>query len=453
MTEANLFAFALPSVGRKKVSAAFDGGRISSDGGVTLLAQAERRLDIADQLAAVIADCRDPAQITHSIADMLRARMFAIACGYEDANDLDALRIDPAFKLACGRLPDSGDDLCSQPTMSRLENMPTRGEVRAMLGAMVDLYCASYGAPPKAVTLDIDDTVDEVHGKQQLSLFNAHDDAYCFKPIHVYDTATSRPVLMLLRPGKIPSGREVRAVLYLLIKRIRTHWPTTRIMIRGDSHYGRSEAMDWCEKNRVKYVFGIAGNEVLHKLAAPTAQAVAAAHARNSKRKHGAAGKLRAFTEFRYAAKSWSRKRRIVARVEVSSMGCDVRYVATNLTRPTPEHIYAKLYCARGQAENLIKLHKSQLNSDRTSCHSALANQVRLIVHSAAYWLMLTVRNAIPKTHALAKAEFTTIRLRLIKIGARINEAAARVRVAFSAACPDAALFASLAASLALNTT
>lgn len=451
MTDATLFAFALPSVGRKKVSAAFDGGKLTSDGGVALLAAAERGLGIADKLAAAIEDPRDPDQIIHSIADMVRARMFAIACGYEDANDLDTLRTDPALKLACGRLPDSGADLCSQPTMSRLENMPTRREVRAMLGAMVDLYCASYSKPPKAVTLDIDDTVDEVHGKQQLSLFNAHDDAYCFKPIHVYDTATGRPVLMLLRPGKIPSGREVRAVLYLLIKRIRTHWPKTRIMIRGDSHYGRPEAMQWCEKNRVSYVFGIAGNEVLHKLAEPAAKAAAKSQARKRKRKAGV--KVRGFAEFRYAAKTWNKQRRIVARVEASDMGTDVRYVATNLTRPSPAHIYAKLYCARGRAENLIKLHKTQLKSDRTSCHSALANQVRLILHTAAYWLMLSVRDAIPKSHPLAKAEFTTIRLRLIKIGARINETAARVRVAFAAACPDAGLFRLLTAALALNST
>jgi hypothetical protein len=451
MDDSNLLPFFLPSVSGKKVTAAFDGGRISSDGGVALLAGAERGLGIADKLAAAIEDPRDPDQITHSIADMLRARMLAIACGYEDANDLDTLRTDPALKLACGRLPESGDDLCSQPTMSRLENMPTRGEVRAMLAAMVDLYCASYSKPPRAVTLDIDDTVDEVHGHQQLSFFNAHADAYCFKPIHVYDVATSRPVLMLLRSGKTPSGREVRAVLYLLVKRIRRHWPTTAIMIRGDSHYGRPEAMQWCEKNRVSYVFGVAGNEVLHKLAEPAAKAAAKSQARKRKRKAGV--KVRAFTEFRYGAKTWSKKRRIVARVEASNMGCDVRYVATNLTRPNPEYIYAKLYCARGQAENLIKLHKTQLMSDRTSCHSALANQVRLILHTGAYWLLLAVRDAIPQSHALAKAEFTTIRLRLIKIGARINETAARVRVAFSAACPDAALFTLLAAALALNST
>jgi len=451
MNDSTLFAFTLPSVGRKKVTAAFDGGRITSDSGVSLLALAERRLAIADRLAAVITDRRDPDQITHSLADMLRARMLAIACGYEDANDLASLRRDPAFKLACGRLPDSGGDLCSQPTMSRLENMPTRGEISALLGVMADLYCASYARAPQAVTLDIDDTVDVVHGKQQLSLFNAHDDAYCFKPIHVYDTASGRPVLVLLRPGKTPSGREVRAVLYRLIKRIRTHWPNTVITIRGDSHYGRPEVMQWCEKNRVKYVFAIAGNDVLHARAAPASDAVAAAFMRKRKRKQGI-DKVRAFTEFRYAAGTWTRPRRIIARIEASCMGLDVRYLATNL-RHAPQRLYAELYCARGQGENLIKLDKSQLKSDRTSCHSALANQMRLILHTGAYWLMLAVRDAIPRTHALAKAEFNTLRLRLIKIGARITETAACVRIAFAAACPEAALFRALAAALAPNSS
>ncbi|HTU52819.1 MAG TPA: IS1380 family transposase, partial [Acetobacteraceae bacterium] len=234
MRDATLEPFSFPAVGRKKLAAAFDGGRLASDSGIMLLAAAERRIGIAERLAALIADPRNPALITHSVADILRARMLAIACGYEDADDLDRLRSDPAFKLACGRLPDSGDDLCSQPTISRWENAPTLREVVRMAHAMVDVYCASYRRPPAAVTLDIDDTLDVVHGHQQLSLFNAHYDERCFLPIHVYDTATARPVAVLLRPGKTPSGEEVRNHLRRLIRRIRHHWPRTRITIRGD---------------------------------------------------------------------------------------------------------------------------------------------------------------------------------------------------------------------------
>jgi Transposase DDE domain group 1 len=265
MSEDTLLPFHFPAVGCKKVSAAFDGGRITSDGGVMLLAAAERHLGIADKLAAVIADPRDPDLVTHSVADILRARMLAIACGYEDGNDLDRLRTDPGFKLACGRLPDSGADLCSQPTVSRLENAPTRHDVARMSYALIDIYCTSYARPPREVTLDIDDTADVVHGLQQLSLFNTHYGERCFLPIHVYDTATARPVAVLLRSGKTPSGREVRGQIRRLVRRIRIHWPDTKLTIRGDSHYGRHEAMTWCEANGVDYIFGLGSNTVLDR--------------------------------------------------------------------------------------------------------------------------------------------------------------------------------------------
>src|SRR6202030_613768 len=184
-------------------------GRLSSDSGVMLLALADRRRKVSDTLAALIADHRDPSHITHTVADVLRARMLAIGCGYPDGNDFDWLRRDVAFKLACGRLPDTGPDLCSQPTISRWENAPTLREVIRMTYALIDTYCASYKRPPRAVTLDVDDTLDVVHGHQQLSLFNAHYDERCFLPIHVYDIATSRPVAMLLRTGTTPSGAEI----------------------------------------------------------------------------------------------------------------------------------------------------------------------------------------------------------------------------------------------------
>ena len=274
MNDDSLLPFSLPSVERKKVTAAFDGGRISSDGGVLLLALAERRLGIAGRLAAAITDRRDPARVVHALSDILRARILAIACGYEDADDLDHLRGDPALKLACGRLPDSGRDLCSQPTMSRCENAPGLREVIRLMRAMVAQYCASYDRPPASVTLDIDDTLDVVHGHQQLSMFNAHYDERCFLPIHVYDTATSRPVTALLRPGKTPSGREIRGHLRRLVQAIRRHWPHTRITIRGDSHYGRPEVMDFCDANTIDFVFGLAGNETLRRLVEPAADDV-----------------------------------------------------------------------------------------------------------------------------------------------------------------------------------
>jgi hypothetical protein len=442
-----LLPFSLPSICQRKVTAAFDGGRISSDGGVLLLAGADKAIGLIDTLAAIIPDYRDPNQITHTLSDILRARIFAIACGYPDGDDLDDLRKDPAFKLACGRLPESGDDLASQPTLSRWENVPNLRTLIRLTQTMVDLWCESHRRPPKAITLDIDDTADTVHGHQQLSLFNAHHDERCFMPVHVYDADTGHCVLTILRPGKTPDGKEVRAHLRRLVRRIRRHWPRTRITIRGDSHYGRREAMDWCEKNGVEYVFGLSKNAVL------AAQIFTKTDEVCVRRAIGNLDVVRDYTETLYAAKSWLHPRRVVARIEATRKGLDTRYVVTSITHCPAQWLYDSIYCARGQAENLIKRHKSQLASDRTSCRSPLANQMRLILHTAAYWLMLMVRNAIPKPQPLAASEFSTIRLRLLKIAVRIKETTSRVRLAFAANCPDAALFRGLIGTLILRPT
>ena len=442
-----LLPFSLPSICQRKVTAAFDGGRISSDGGVLLLAGADQQIGLIDTLAAIIPDYRDPNHITHTLSDILRARIFAIACGYPDGDDLDDLRKDPAFKLACGRLPESGDDLASQPTLSRWENAPDLRTLIRLMQAMVDLWCESHRHPPKAITLDIDDTADTVHGHQQLSLFNAHYDERCFMPVHVYDVDTGHCVLTILRPGKTPDGKEVRGHLRRLVRRIRRHWPHTRITIRGDSHYGRREAMDWCEKNGIDYVFGLPSNAIL------AAQIFGKTDEVCVRRAIGNLDVVRDYTETLYAAKSWSHPRRVVARIEATRKGLDTRYVVTSITHCPAQWLYDCIYCARGQAENLIKRHKSQLASDRTSCRSPLANQMRLILHTAAYWLMLMVRNAIPKPQPLASGEFSTIRLRLLKIAVRIKETASRIRLAFAANCPDAALFRGLIGTLILRPT
>ena len=202
MVDDTILPFIFPAVRRKKITAAFDGGRLTSDAGVMLLALADGHAKVAEKLARVFPERRDPSRIAHRLVDLIRARIFAIACGYEDGNDLDQLRSDPAFKLACGRLPDSGLDLCSQPTLSRLENAPDLRETIRLSYALVDLWMDSYSRAPSAVTLDIDDTVDVVHGRQQLSLFNAHYDEHCFLPIHVYDTERSRACCGRSAPGQ-----------------------------------------------------------------------------------------------------------------------------------------------------------------------------------------------------------------------------------------------------------
>ena len=426
--------FDLPSVARKKVTAAFDGGLISSDGGIGLLAAADKTLGLIDRLACALTDARAADRVRHTVRDILHARVFAIAMGYEDGNDLGRLRHDPAFKLACSRLPETGHDLCSQPTISRFENMPKVADLIRVARALITQFCESFERAPKAIVLDIDDTVDEVHGGQQLSFFNAHEDAYCFKPIHIYDAATGRPVFHLLRTGKTPSGKEVRRVLRFVVRHIRAHWPETAITFRGDSHYGRSEAMEWCEAHGIDYIFGLPVNDVIRAKVEDVADHVRTMRAVED------AERVREYADIRYGAKSWGCERRVIARIEATRLGLDIRAILTSLREDTAEYLYADHYCARGNAENLIKLHKSQLKSDRTSCTSANANQMRLFLHTAAYWLMLTVREAIPEKHALAKAKFTTLRLALLKIGARFRETAHRVRVAFAAACPHAEL-------------
>jgi hypothetical protein len=443
MEEDTLLPFAFPAVARKKVSAAFDGGMLSSDAGVLLLRSVEKQLGLAHRISACLKDKRDPDLIRHTVEEMLRLRMLAIAAGYEDANDFDRLRYDAIFKMAAGRSPEEGDPLCSQPTLSRLENAPSRTELGRMMLAMIDQFCSSYRRAPKAIILDIDDTFDAVHGNQQLSLFNAHYDERCFLPIHIYEGITGKPVAMILREGKTPSGREVRTILKHVIKHIRAHWPKVDILVRGDSHYGRHEAMEWCESQGVDYVFGYgSGNSVLNAMVRSDADALCVERATSG------VEKLRRFRKLRYGAKSWKCERRLVARLEATAKGLDIRYIVTSLTGGA-KHLYDTVYCARGETENFIKLHKAQLASDRTSCRDPRANQFRLILHTAAYWLMHAVRKAVPRRSALFRAEFATLRLRLIKIAARVVEGAARIRISLPSACPDAALFRHLAGRFA----
>jgi hypothetical protein len=281
-----------------------------------------------------------------------------------------------------------------------------------------------------------------VHGHQQLSLFNAHHDERCFLPIHIYEAGSGKPVAVILRAGKTPGGAEVRAVIKHVTRRIRRHWPKTRICWRGDSHYARPEAMEWCEENGVDYIFGLAGNNVLHAEIRAAADELCVCRAETGEEKR------RTWTTLTYAAKSWARPRRVIARLEASTRGFDARYIVTTL-RGSAERLYETVYCARGQAENFIKLHKTQLASDRTSCRSPIANQFRLVLHTAAYWLLHTLRAAAPAATAWATAEFTTVRLRLIKIAARVSEGAARIRVRLPSACPDKDLFRLLAGRFA----
>jgi len=419
----------LSPVSGKPVVARFDGGRLSSDGGLLLLREVEQRLGLAERLAGCIDDPRNPDQITHSLADIIRFRLLMIAAGYEDGNDATSLRTDPMFKMALDRAP-SGDDLCSQSTISRLENLL---DLRALLRTgrmLIDFYCASFRQVPKRITLDWDDTFDAVHGGQQLRLFNAHHDEYGFQPIVVFDE-DGRFVTAVLRPAQRPKGTEVRAHLRRVVRQIRSHWPKVEILLRGDSHYCAPEVLDWCRAEKVDYILGVAPTPTLRK---HIAALEVSTQARFDEDPDG--GKVRRFKEFHDGAASWSRVERIIARVEAGSLGADSRFIVTSLTSGTPRDLYQKLYCRRGQAENHIKSWKTHLAADRTSCTKATANQFRLFLHAGTYWVMWSLRAQMPKKSPWRTAQFDTIRLRLVKIAARIVEMKTKIMLQLPSATP-----------------
>jgi hypothetical protein len=429
MNKDSLFLPGLSPVESLEIHARFDGGSLSSDGGVLILREIEKGLDFSNTLASCLNDERDPTRTIHDYATMIRARTFAIACGYEDCDDLDELRQDPALKIACERLPDSGRALASQPTLSRLENTPSWRQLGRMGLALIDLFCDSFGTVPSHIVLDIDDTTDRTYGGQQLCLFNTHAAGYCFQPIHIYDAATGKPVCFLLRPGKRPSGEEAAQILRHVIRRIHRNWPRTVITVRGDGHYGTPEVMDLLEQHGCFYIFGLPGNKRLRALSHPWSEDVAV------RRVLGKRDKLRRFFQTRYGAKSWSKERKVIARVEASEQGCDTRFIVTNLPGRA-KHLYEKVYCSRGKMENLIKEHKLYTKSDRTSCHRWQANQFRLFLHTGAYWLLLLLRRAAPKRSRFRTATFETIRRIFLKIAVRVEQLKSRIRIALPTSCP-----------------
>ena len=432
-THATLPLPGMSPVAGKPIIARFDGGSLSSDGGLLALREVEARLGVAARLAGCIDDPRAPERIQHSLAEMLRFRMLMIAAGYEDGNDADSLRHDPLFKLANGRLPDAAA-LCSQPTLSRLENTPGPRALIRMARAMVGLYCASFRHVPRRITLDIDDTFDAVHGGQQLRLFNAYYDEYGFQPIVVFD-GEGRPIAAMLRPARRPTGAEARNLLRRLMVEIRSHWPRVEILIRADSHYCAPEVLDFCRAARIDFLLGVATTTTLRRHVETLEASTARRHA------SAASGeKLRRYKELHDGAASWTRVERIIARVEAGPQGTDTRFVVTNLAAGSARTIYEDLYCRRGQAENHIKAWKRHLAADRTSCCRATANQFRLMLHTGAYWLLWSLRSLMPKHSTWRVAQFDTLRLCLVKLATRVVALKTRVMLHLPSACPHKAI-------------
>ena len=431
----------LSPVAGKPLTASFDAGRLSSDGGLIVLREVESRLGLAETITGPLRDERDRTRVRHSYTEMARARMLMIAAGYEDCDDVDVLRRDPALKIAVGRAPETGADLMSQPTLSRLENLADwRALARIGLG-QIDLYCRSFARPPARVVLDVDDTYDAVHGQQQLALFNAHHDGTCFQPIHIFDGLSGKPILALLRPGKRPSGEEVAKVLRHVIRRIRRHWRQVAILVRGDSHYCSEPALALLEALRCDYVIGFAINPKLLDIAAPWRERC---HMRRSRFRPT----VRRFHQLSYAAREWSRSRKLVARVEATFVRTDVRFIVTSL-EGRGKTLYEKVFCARGQAENLIKDMKRFTRSDKTACSRWQANQFRLFLHVGAYWLLHALRQAAPKRSRWRGATFETIRRAFVKIAVRVEELKGRIKLAFPASYPQRPMLAAMTGTIA----
>ena len=452
----------------KTLQADFDGGTLSSDGGVLFLRETEAQVGIIRRFVEALDDRRDARYIDYSQEELLRQRIFQIACGYEDANDCNSLRRDPAFKAACERLPIVGENLASQPTMSRLENAPRRSELYRIAQALLDTFLASYERAPKALLLDIDDTADEVHGAQQQSLFNGYYDAYCYLPLHIYEGQSGKLITSILRPGRRPTGKEIVSILKRVVGAIRHEWPEVLILLRGDGHFSTPEVQQWCESQEpvVFYILGQSGNAVLKRAASGLLDQARSLYrykqARASRKKfqeHRKQQKSKSkketrecqqlyqtrsqeilkaklYTTFLYQAESWSKPHRIICKAEVSDEGANIRFVVTNLETPRNQWIYETIYCGRGQMENYIKDHKLFLHSDRTSCHKFEANQFRVFLHSAAYVLMHTLRTKGLRGTIWAKAQFDQIQIRLLKVATRVEELKTKVKFHFPSSFP-----------------
>lgn len=429
MTKFNKQLLLFKDISGKKLEADFDGGEVSSDAGVLFLRETEAKHGIIRRMTNVLRDRRHQSYISHDQFELFSQRVFQIASGYEDGNDSNDLRKDPIIKIACAKLPDSEEDLGSQPTMCRFENAPSRTDLYRLGETLVDLFIDSYKRAPEGIVLDFDDTEDEIHGHQQLRLFNAFHDMYCYMPMHIYEGKSGKLVAAILRPGKRPSGKEIVSILKRIVRKIRLAWPGVGIMIRGDSHYASPEVYDFCEQEDLKFIFGLTPQNPMWEETEDLRDEAKKLYTFYKER-------IRLFGEFQYQAKSWSKPLRVVYKAEHNHKGPNTRFVVTNLEHSSRRFIYKNVYSGRGKMELFIKEHKNHLFSDRTSCTSFEANQFRLFLHSMAYVLMHTFRELHLRGTEFAKAQFDTIRLKLIKIGARVRQMSTRIKVHLPSSFP-----------------
>lgn len=434
MTECYQTSLDFPRVKRRQVEAEFSGGDISSDGGCLLLSRADKTVGLTQAISRALGDSRRQASCSHDVKSLIRQRIYGLALGYEDLNDHDRLRHDPAVQTAVGKL----DALASSPTLCRLEQRTDRTSAVALHKVLLDQFVASFDKAPKRLILDFDATDDPTHGEQEGRFFHGYYDHYCFLPLYVF---CGRHLLVsYLRPSKIDPAKHAWAILSLLVKHLRATWPGVQIIFRGDSGFCRWKMLRWCDRHDVRYIVGLARNKRLEKTAKPYLDlAQQQFDLRQTKQKH--------FHELHYAARSWDRPRRVILKAEVSALGKNPRFVVTNLPQ-TGKHLYENVYCARGEMENRIKDQQLGLFADRTSCHRWWPNQFRVLLSGLAYTLMEALRRLALEDTELATAQPNTIRLKLFKVGAVILRNTRRIRFLLSSNYPHRALFTQVASAL-----
>jgi hypothetical protein len=446
MRYANPEQLCFPPVTGQTLRADFEGGALSSDFGALLFRGIDRQIGLTERLTAAIHDKRHQSYIDHPLRDLLAQRIYQIASGYADVNDANHLRHDPVFKLGVERRPlEAQDDLASAPTFSRLEHQMDRKDLYRLTQACVDHFIASYPEPPVAIVLDIDHSDDPTHGQQELTFYNHYYKNHCYLPLFIFEGTSHALVTAYLRPGTRPTGAENAMILVRLLSYLRHHWPHTHMLVRGDSHFATPEVIDVITSYRwTDFIFGLAGNAVLLRQAAPTLQAARRLHQQRVALAHayGQAppSSSRLYDEFDYAARSWAQPWRVVLKAEVMQAGDNPRFVVTSLEAPTPQMLYEDLYCARGNCENDIKAVKNDLRSDRTSATTFLANAMRLFLACAAYALHHALRTHTLQHTALAQAQPSTIILTLFKIATQIKQYKDRILLHLPSSCPVKAL-------------
>jgi hypothetical protein len=447
-TECSAGQFEFEGFDGRRVVAAFDGGAVTSDAGTVLLREADRAIGLIERVAACFIDHRDVEQVIHALPTLIGQRIVAIALGYEDVNDHDTLRFDPVLALFSDRLEAKRKDcapLAGKSTINRLEHAPRDGgeryhkighDAKALERVFVDVFLDAYGKPPEEIVLDLDATDDPLHGDQEGRFFHGYYDCWCYLPLYIF---CGRHLLAAkLRRSNIDAAAGAKDEVARIVAHIRRRWPRVRIVLRADSGFAREELMAWCEANRVDYLFGLARNSrLLDEIAIDLASAEA---------EHQETGKpARRFKDFFYATRdSWSRRRRVIGKAEHLDKGANPRFVVTSLnaTAVDGETLYEQVYCARGEMENRIKECQLDLFADRTSTRTMAANQLRLWFSSFAYVLLSALRRiGLPGTE-LAQATCGTLRLKLLKLGARVTVSVRRIKIASASAYPHQSDFA-----------